>query len=63
MEVSKFFSSSNMLKFDDVVGVILSEKISRKSLGSSSTSSNVLNAEIMGRSNKRRNNFGGCGKS
>jgi hypothetical protein len=38
--ISNFVSGSNTLKFDDVVGVILSEEMQRKSTGE--TSGNVL---------------------
>ena len=46
MVVSNFVPSSNTLKFDDVVGVILSEEMQRKS--TSDTSSNALTMESMG---------------
>jgi hypothetical protein len=42
---------SNTLKFDDVVGVILSEEMRWKSTGE--TSGNVLNMENMGRQKDR----------
>jgi hypothetical protein len=51
MVVSKFVSGSNTLKFDDVVGVILSEEMRRKITGE--TSSNVLNMENRGRQKDR----------
>jgi hypothetical protein len=41
MAVSNSVSGSNTLKFDDVVGVILSEEMRRKSTGE--TSGNALN--------------------
>jgi hypothetical protein len=47
MDVSKFVSSSNTLKFDDVVGVILSEEMRCKS--TSETSGNALTMENKGR--------------
>lgn len=47
MDVSNFVSSSNTLKFDNVVGVVLSDEICRKS-SSGSTSRSVLNAESRG---------------
>jgi hypothetical protein len=43
MDVSNFVSGSNTLKFDDVVGVILSEEMRQKSTGE--TSGNALNME------------------
>jgi hypothetical protein len=43
MVVSNFVSGSNTLKFDDVVGVILSEEMRWKRIGE--TSGNVLNME------------------
>jgi hypothetical protein len=46
MAVSKFVSISNTLKFDDVVGVILSEEMRRKITGE--TSGNALNMENKG---------------
>lgn len=62
MAISNSISSSNTLKFDDVVGVIMSEKIDRKSLGGSTLGS-VLNAKSRGRSKERGNNHGSHGKS
>jgi len=62
MAVSNSIFGSNTLKFDDVVGVILSEEIRRKSSGGS-TSGSVLNAESRGRSKERGKGFGGHGKS
>jgi hypothetical protein len=47
MAVSNSVSGSNTLKFDDVVGVILSEEIRRKIIGE--TSGNALNMENRGR--------------
>jgi hypothetical protein len=46
MAVSNSVSSSNTLKFDDVVGVILSEEMRRKRTGE--TSGNALNMENRG---------------
>jgi hypothetical protein len=43
MDVSNSVSGSNTLKFDDVVGVILSEEMRWKSTGE--TSGNALNME------------------
>jgi hypothetical protein len=51
MVVSNFVSGSNTLKFDDVVGVILSEEMRRKSIGE--TSGNALNMENRGRQKDR----------
>jgi hypothetical protein len=51
MVVSNSVSSSNTLKFDDVVGVILSEEMQRKITGE--TSGNVLNMENRGRQKDR----------
>jgi hypothetical protein len=47
MVVSNFVSGSNTLKFDDVVGVILSEEMQWKITGE--TSGNALNMENKGR--------------
>ena len=47
MAVCKYVSNSNTLKFDDVVGVILSEEMRRKSIGE--TSGNALNMENRGK--------------
>ena len=44
MAMSNFFSRSNTLKYDDVIGVILSEEFRRKTLGGS-TSGSALNAQ------------------
>jgi hypothetical protein len=51
MVVSNSVSGSNTLKFDDVVGVILSEEMRRKSTGE--TSGNALNMENRGRQKDR----------
>ena len=51
MVVSNSVPSSNTLKFDDVVGVILSEEMRRKSTGE--TSGNALTMESRGRQNER----------
>ena len=51
MAVSNYVSGSNTLKFDDVVGVILSQEIRRKSTGE--TLGNVLNMENRGRQKDR----------
>jgi hypothetical protein len=57
MVVSNFVFGSNTLKFDDVIGVILSEKIHKKSSGSTSTSCSVLNVERRGISKEREKNL------
>jgi hypothetical protein len=51
MDVSNSVSGSNTLKFDDVVGVILSEEMRWKRTGE--TSSNALNMENRGRQKDR----------
>jgi hypothetical protein len=51
MVVSNFVSSSNTLKFDDVVGVIISKEMRWKSTGE--TSSNASNMENRGRQKDR----------
>jgi hypothetical protein len=51
MAVSNSVSGSNTLKFDDVVGVILSEEMQRKSTGE--TLGNALNMENRGRPKNR----------
>jgi hypothetical protein len=61
MAVSNSIFGSNTLKFDDVVGVILSEEMRRKSTGE--TSENVLNMENRGRQKDRGKGFGNCGNS
>jgi hypothetical protein len=61
MAVSNFLSDSNNLKFDDVVGVILSEEMQWKS--TSETSGNVLNMENMGRQKDRGKGFVNRGNS
>jgi hypothetical protein len=61
MVVSNSVCSSNTLKFDDVVGVILSEEMRRKSTGE--TSGNALNMENKGRQKDRGKGSGNCGNS
>jgi hypothetical protein len=61
MAVSKSVSSSNTLKFDDVVGVILSEEMRQKITGE--TSGNALNMENRGRQKDRGKGFGNRGNS
>jgi hypothetical protein len=60
MDVSNSVSSSNTLKFDDVVGVILSEEMRRKI--TSETSGNVLNMENRGRQKDRGKGSGNSRK-
>ena len=61
MAVNNFVSGSSTLKFDDVIGVILSEKMRRKSTGE--TSGNALTAEIRGRQRERGKSPGNHWKS
>ena len=61
MAVSNSVPSSNTLKFDDVVGVILSEEMRRKSTGE--TSGNALTMESRGRQKERGKSPGNHGKS
>jgi hypothetical protein len=61
MAVSNSVSGSNTLKFDDVVGVILSEEMRWKSRGE--TSGNALNMENRGRQKDRGKGFGNHGNS
>jgi hypothetical protein len=61
MVVSNSISGSNTLKFDDVVGVILSEEMRWKSTGE--TSGNVLNMENKGRQKDRGKGSGNRGNS
>ena len=59
MAISNSISSTNTLEFDEVVGVILSEEMRRKSTGETSTSSGtVLNVENRGRSKERGKGLG-----
>ena len=62
MAVSNYISGSNTLKFDDVIGAILSEETRRKSSGGS-TSRSALNAQSRGRTTERGSNSGNRGKS
>ena len=59
MEVSNCLFSSNTLKFDDVVGVILSEEMQQKRKGE--TSGNVLTMENRGRQKDRGKGSGNYG--
>jgi len=61
MAISNSVSGSSTLKFDDVVGAILSEEMRRKSSGE--TSGNALSAESRGRKMERGKSSGYCGKS
>ena len=60
MVVTNFVLSSNTLKLDDVVGVILDEEMRRKSTGK--TSSNALTMESRGRQKERGRSPGNHGK-
>jgi hypothetical protein len=51
MDVSNSISGSNTLKFDDVIGVILSEEMRQKRTGE--TSGNALTMESRGRQKER----------
>eukprot|EP00253_Pinus_taeda_P021401 PITA_21401 len=61
MAISNSVSGSSTLKFDDVVGAILSEEMRRKSSGE--TSSNALTAETRGRKMERGKSPGYRSKS
>ena len=61
MAVSNSVSGSNTLKFDDVIGVILSEQMQIKS--TYETSGNALTMESRGRQKERGKIQGNCGKS
>ena len=61
MAVSNYVPSSNTLKFDDVVSVILREEMRRKSTGE--TSGNALTMESRGRQNERGRSPGNHDKS
>ncbi|KAH9297217.1 hypothetical protein KI387_028899, partial [Taxus chinensis] len=52
MAVSNTTSANNILKFDDVVSIILNEEIHRKSTEETS-SGNALNVESRGKQNER----------
>ncbi len=60
--VSNFVFGSNTLKYDDVIGVILSEETHRKTSGGS-TSEGALNTQRKGRTTERGNDFKNHGKS
>ena len=59
--ISNYIPGSNTLKFDDVVGVILSEDMKRKTTGK--TSGNVLTMESKGRQRERGRSPGNHNKS
>ena len=61
MAISNSVSGSSTLKFDDVVGAILSEEMRQKSSGE--TSSNDLSAESRGRKMERGKSSGYHSKS
>jgi hypothetical protein len=61
MAVSNFVSGSNTLKFHDVIIVILSEEMQRKSKGE--TSGNELTVENRGRQRESGKSPGNHGKS
>jgi hypothetical protein len=61
LAISNSVSGSNTLKFDDVVGVILSEEMRRKNTGE--TSCNALNMENRGRQKDRGKGSGNCENS
>ena len=62
MALSTSVSGSGTLKYDDVIDVILSEDMHRKTLVGSTLGS-ALNAQSRGRMNKRGNNSKNHGKS
>ena len=62
MAMSNFVSKSSTLKYDDVIGVILSEETRRKT-SSGSTSGSALNAQSRGKITERGNNSGNHRKS
>ena len=62
MIVSNSIYGSNTLKFDDVIGVILSEETCMKTSGVSTLGSS-LNTKSKGRTTKRGNNSGNRRKS
>ena len=61
MAISNYVLGSNILKFDDVVGVIISKKMRRKNIAE--TSSNALTMESRGRQRERVRNPGNHNKS
>ena len=61
MVVSNYVFGSNTLKFDDVIGVILSKEMRRKSTGE--TSGNAFTAKARGRQREREKSPGNRWKS
>ena len=61
MAVSNFVPRSSTLKYDDVIGVILSGETRRKSSGGS-TFGSALNAKSRGKMIERGSNSKNCGK-
>jgi len=61
MAISNSVSGPSTLKFDDVVGVILSEKMRQKNIGE--TSGDTLTMENRGRQREIGNSPGNHGKS
>ena len=61
MAISNFVFGSNNLKFDDVVGVILSKEMQWKN--TCETSCNAVNMENKGRKKDRKNDLGNHGNS
>ena len=59
--MSNYVSRSSTLKYDDVIGVILSEKTHKKSSGGSTLGS-ALNAQSRGRMTERGSNSRNHGK-
>ena len=62
MALSNYVPGSGTLKYDDVIGVILSEETCGKS-SSGSTSRSALNAQSRGRMTERGSNYRNRGKS
>ena len=60
MAVSNSISRSSTLKFDDVIGVILSKEMRRKSIGE--TSGNALTIKTRGRQRERGKSPRNCWK-
>ena len=61
MAVSNFVPRFSTIKYDDVIGIILSEETHMKTLGQSTLGSS-LKAQSKGKTNERRNNSRNCGK-
>ena len=60
--LSNFIPGTSTLKYDDVIGVVLSEETHRKTLGGS-TSGSALNAQSRGKMNEKEIFFGNHGNS